>query len=373
MLRPALTLPRRVLMTVDSVGGIWRYALDAARGLAAHGVECLLVGFGPAPASGNRRECESIANVKLVWTDAPLDWMVEDEAALQSVAEALVPLAAEWDADLLHLNVPSQAVGLPDTLPIVVAAHSCVPTWWEALRGGDLPAAWRWQTQYNRRGLDRADIVLAPSASHGATLRRVYGPLARVRVLHHGTSALPSVVPKEDFALAAGRWWDEGKNGACLDGAARQVFWPLVMAGPLDGPNGEHIALAFAETAGELPPEKMAALMRRAALFVAPSRYEPFGLAVLEAAISGAALVLADIPTFRELWGGAAEFVPARDVEGWSRSINMLAKDAERRTWLATRARRLALGKTLERQASGLTKIYSEAISRRVSRLAGVG
>ena len=38
--------------------------------------------------------------------------------------------------------------------------------------------------------------------------------------------------------------------------------------------------------------------------------YEPFGLAVLEAAQAGCALVLSDIPTFRELWDGAAMFVP---------------------------------------------------------------
>ena len=39
--------------------------------------------------------------------------------------------------------------------------------------------------------------------------------------------------------------------------------------------------------------------------------YEPFGLAVLEAAQAGCALVLSDIPTFRELWDGAALFVAA--------------------------------------------------------------
>ncbi len=40
---------RRVLITLDAVGGVWRYALDVARGLESHGVDCLLVGFGPAP------------------------------------------------------------------------------------------------------------------------------------------------------------------------------------------------------------------------------------------------------------------------------------------------------------------------------------
>ena len=56
--------------------------------------------------------------------------------------------------------------------------------------------------------------------------------------------------------------------------------------------------------------------MARAAIFVSSSVYEPFGLAVLEAAGSGAALVLSDIPTFRELWDEAALFAPPGDAAG---------------------------------------------------------
>ena len=50
-------------------------------------------------------------------------------------------------------------------------------------------------------------------------------------------------------------------------------------------------------------------MMARTAVFVSPALYEPFGLAVLEAAQAGCALVLSDIPTFRELWDGVALFV----------------------------------------------------------------
>ena len=53
--------------------------------------------------------------------------------------------------------------------------------------------------------------------------------------------------------------------------------------------------------------------LARQPIFVSTALYEPFGLAVLEAAQAGCALVLSDIPTFRELWDGAARFVPARD------------------------------------------------------------
>ena len=48
---------RRVLITLDAVGGVWRYAIDVARGLEVHDVACLLVGFGPEPDAAQRAEC----------------------------------------------------------------------------------------------------------------------------------------------------------------------------------------------------------------------------------------------------------------------------------------------------------------------------
>ena len=49
MLRDSVNRPQRILMTIDAVGGLWRYGVDLARGLAAQGIACVLVGFGPEP------------------------------------------------------------------------------------------------------------------------------------------------------------------------------------------------------------------------------------------------------------------------------------------------------------------------------------
>ena len=51
---------QRVLMTVDAVGGVWRYALSAARGLAAHGIAVRLLGMGPPPGSDLAAEVATI-------------------------------------------------------------------------------------------------------------------------------------------------------------------------------------------------------------------------------------------------------------------------------------------------------------------------
>jgi glycosyltransferase involved in cell wall biosynthesis len=355
---------RRVLITLDTVGGVWRYAIDGARGLEVHGVDCLLVGFGPAPDAEQRAEC---GRSELVWTHEPLDWTVSEGAALDRGTDMLADLARDWNADILHLNLPSQACGVPDGCPVVVASHSCVPTWWHAVQGTDLPSEWAWQIQRNQTGFQRADAVIAPSKSHAIALDAVYNQLPPVHVIHNATGVEPADEPKEPVILSAGRWWDPGKNGALLDAAAATVAWPVFLAGPLNGPNGQHATFRNVRTPGAMPHADLLALMRRLAIFAAPSRYEPFGLAVVEAAISGAALVLADIPTFRELWSDAALFVSPDDSGGWSRALNEVADNSALRLRLTAAAGARARQFTLSRQSAQLHALYSTLITPAVA------
>ncbi len=348
---------RRVMITLDAVGGVWRYALDVARGLEGHGVDCLLVGFGPEPDAAQRAEC---AGREIVWTGEPLDWTVLDAAALLPGTERLRTLAAAWNADLLHLNLPSQAAGLHTGRPVVVASHSCVPTWWQAVQGTGLPASLAWQFRRNQDGFRRADAVLVPSESHAAALRRVYDVLPPLRVVYNATTVQPaSHCMKDPKILAAGRWWDAGKNGKVLDAAAAASPWPVSIAGPLCSPDGQIAAFHNARTLGNVPHGEVLGMMRRAAIFAAPSRYEPFGLAVAEAAVSGAALVLSDIPTFRELWDGAALFVGVDDSTGWAQAFTTLAADPALRKRLALAAGSRARRYSLPRQAALLHDVYA--------------
>jgi glycosyltransferase involved in cell wall biosynthesis len=352
--------PRRVLITLDAVGGVWRYALDVARGLETHGVTCLLVGFGPEPDAARRTEC---VGRQIVWTGEPLDWTVADSAALQPGVEQIRELARTWNADLLHLNLPSQAVGSTGDLPVVVASHSCVPTWWRSVQGTPLPDSLAWQRDFNRDGFRRANAIVVPSESHGAALSEVYGDLPALRVVHNATTVQPSDRQKDALILSVGRWWDAGKNGATLDAVAADAPWPVLLAGPLTGPDGQSAAYRNVQTVGSLAHDAVLGLMRRSAIFAAPSRYEPFGLAVAEAAISGATLVLSDIPTFRELWDGAALFVGADDIRGWSRAFNTLASDAALRQALTLEASSRAQEFSLPHQAARLYDLYSELVA----------
>ena len=112
----------------------------------------------------------------------------------------------------------------------------------------------------------------------------------------------------------------------------------------------------------------MAERLGATAIYAAPARYEPFGLGILEAAASGCALVLGDIPSLRENWDGAALFVPPNDVGAWRTTLSCLIACDSRREALGTAARRRALDFTRERMATRYAELYCELVSSRVSR-----
>ena len=109
--------------------------------------------------------------------------------------------------------------------------------------------------------------------------------------------------------LTAGRLWDEGKGVAWLDRAVPGLGMPVQAAGPVQGPSGGMAAFPNLTLLGTLDTASMAQASADASVYASMAIYEPFGLAVLEAAQAGCALVLRDIPSARELWDGAAVFV----------------------------------------------------------------
>jgi glycosyltransferase involved in cell wall biosynthesis len=353
---------RRVLMTVDAVGGVWRYAMELARGLLNHKIDVVFAGLGPQPTSHQADEAKRLG--KLVWLDEPLDWIAPDEAAVKHLPAKLAHLAREERADVLHLNLPSQAAGIETDLPLVVVSHSCVVTWWHTMRGEKLPQEWQWMKGQNARGMARADVVVAPSGSHAQAIGECYGQQPKLTVIHNSISAFLHGGEKQPLVFAAGRWWDEGKNGRVLDEAAARTLWPVVMAGSTKGPNGQEISLLNARRAGEIPHRQVLSEVKRAGIVASPSLYEPFGLAALEGARAGAALVLSDIPTYRELWGGAAIFFDPHDAGALAHAVNRLASDSGLRNELAARALARSRRFTPDIQAGRMAELYRELVDR---------
>jgi glycogen(starch) synthase len=299
----------KLLMTADAVGGVWTYSLDLCSALSRHGVEFVLATMGPRPSDQQRSAAAALGNVHLVESDYRLEWVADPWDDVAAAGEWLLDLAASNDVDIVHLNGYSHAA-LPWQRPVVCVAHSCVLTWWLAVYGKLPPQLWDEYRCHVCDGLNSADIVIAPTAAFLKQLSECYLFTRPTRVIRNGRA--PSVYnrhgPRAPIVLACGRTWDAAKNMRVLDDASQDAPWIAYVIGSTAGPEGQVFMPWALRALGEQPSHEVHTLMHQASIFVHPALYEPFGLVVLEAAADGCALVLADIPTLRELWNGAAEF-----------------------------------------------------------------
>lgn len=313
--------PRRILLSADAVGGVWQYSLELAQGFGRRGIAVTLAVLGPPPARDLAARAEAIENLSLVELNAPLDWTATAPDAVERSAESLAVLAAREGAELIHLHSPALAGAARWPAPVVVTAHSCLGTWWRTLRSEPMPPDFAWRVEQTAAGLRAADAVIAPSRSFASALAETYGNDIPIVPIPNGrTPAHPAAVRREALIFTAGRLWDEGKNLIALDRAAALHDLRIFAAGGDTGPHGGTITLPHLARLGRLSDAAIMGWHHRASVYASVAVYEPFGLSVLEAAQAGCALVLSDIPTFRELWDGAAYFVPPDDAEaiGWA-------------------------------------------------------
>lgn len=346
---------KRLLMTADTVGGVWTYALELARALG--GAQVLLAVLGPEPSPAQRLKASLVPGLALTELGGRLEWMEGCGPDLERQGEALLALERDFRPDIVHVNGFAHGA-LPWSSPTLVAAHSCVWSWFRAVRHEDPPAEWRLYIERVRDGVAAADVVTAPSRAFLGDIKGLYRPTAPCRAIHNGRdAALFTPARKEPFILGAGRLWDEAKNVQALIDVAPRLDWLVAVAGPLGGRSP-----GAAMPLGTLAPTELARWMARAAIFAAPVRYEPFGLTALEAALSGCALVLGDIPSQREIWGRDALFV--RDGGELQAALARLIADESLRTGLAARARKRALGYSAQAMAAGYRAAYALAAQR---------
>jgi glycosyltransferase involved in cell wall biosynthesis len=355
-MKPAML---RVLVTTDTVGGVWQYSLDLARGLSKLGIEVVLAVLGPSPSPAQLEAAAGIDGLTLTDTGLSLDWLAEDAPAVIAAGKAIAHLADEVAAGIVHLNTPALAAGALFAVPVVAVQHSCVASWWQAVNATPLPDDFAWRTELVRHGLHAADVVVTPTAAFAEVTQRIYALPEPARAVHNGRT--PLRLPEagaQDFAFTAGRLWDAGKNLATIDAAAATLAVPLHAAGPLRGPNGTAVLFDNIHSLGTLDEDELARWLAPRPVFVSAALYEPFGLAVLEAATAGCPLVLSDIPTFRELWEDAAVFVPPRDERGFRDAIAELVADDLLRSTLGLAASERARRYTPSAMAAQMANIY---------------
>lgn len=361
----------RILITTDVLGGVWSYTEELVDGLEARGHDCALVAFGGEPGRRHRVWLRGHPGLDFTALPYPLEWMPEPEPGLTASIEALRVEVERVRPDVVHLNqfvYGAHGLGAPK----LVVAHSDVITWWRAVEGGDPPEdAWfRRYRRWVREGLRGARMIAAPSAAFAGALAETYA-VDGVRVVHNARSA-DRFRPDDDSerpprVVATGRLWDEAKGARDLIPAAAELGSEaeVVVAGGVEHPAGGDDFPAAAPDiryAGVLSTDEVAALYADARVYAATSRYEPFGLAPLEAVLAGCALVAADIPTFRELWDGCALFYAPGDATALVAALRRALADEALRRVLAERARDRALERYApDRMAAGYESLYRES------------
>ena len=343
---------KRILMTADPIGGVWTYALDLCRALGQHSISVVLATMGGPLRDDQRTSVAELPNVEVETGEFALEWMNNPWRDVDAAGKWLLHLERKFRPDLIHLNGYTHAA-LAWRGPVLVVAHSCVLSWWRAVRGTRDPREWN---EYRRRvaaGLEAADFVIAPSHAMLTTLGQDYGRLPRTGVIPNGRDATQfKPGKKEPFVFSAGRFWDESKNLSALEKAAAQINWPVRVAGSEPGNNG-------IVRLGRLSAREVAAECARASIFCLPARYEPFGLSALEAAFSGCALVLGDIVSLREVWGDAAAFVDPNDSRALALKLQQLIETPRDRNDLARRACQRARRYTIDAMAERYLSLYS--------------
>jgi glycogen(starch) synthase len=360
---------QNIVATADTVGGVWTYALDLAAAMSRRGVRTTLAVHGPAPSDAQRRQAAETGGLQLVELSLPLDWTAQTPDEILSAAGVLRDLAVQSGADLLHLNSPIFAAARYP-LPVVGVIHSSVATWWSAVRTTPMPEDFVWRTQMLGAGLVACDALIAPTAAFADAVSRTHD-VGLPFVVHNGRSRAVVVGSRERqrMVVTSGRLWDPGKNAELLDEVAGLIDAPLVAVGPLEGPNGEKVILRHTEAAGLRPSDALQAILARAPIFASAALYEPFGLGVLEAAIAGCALVLSDIPTFREIWHGAATFLAPHDRKGFANVIQHLLDHPAKAARLGAEAQSRAAALTVDPMVEGTFHVYAAAACRHRRRL----
>jgi len=150
--------------------------------------------------------------------------------------------------------------------------------------------------------------------------------------------------------------------------AANAVGRELIVVGPpKDAELAAELTRRGADVRGYVPKEELVRLYQSAAALVFPSRYEGFGLPVVEAMACGTPVLASDLPALREVGGPATTYCPVGDVDRWtlaaSRLLDERANDAAR--WRMRQAEGIAWARRFDWRAHArtTTDVYREMLA----------
>ncbi len=267
-------------------------------------------------------------------------------------------------ADLVHglVNVLPLAAPCPGVVTVHDLSFVRTP---ETLP----PLKRAYHTALCRASAARAARVIAVSRQTAADLETFWGiPAARISVIHNGVASRFAPQPPagiaalrernnlpERYLLYLGTLEPRKNLDRLLRGYARWVAESpdgaanvaLVLAGARGWYYDEIFrtvtALGLAERVifpGFVPASELPTWYAGAAAFVYPSRFEGFGLPVLEAMACGVPVICSRVPSLLEVAGDAAIAVAPDDAAGFAAALRLVLEQPQLRAQL--RARGLA-------------------------------
>ncbi|HEY8108782.1 MAG TPA: glycosyltransferase family 1 protein [Patescibacteria group bacterium] len=250
--------------------------------------------------------------------------------------------------------------GLPPALsiPTVLTVHDLIPLRGEDELSGQQVATFK---ESFGRSLDNADSVVCITEFTKRELSALCPdfPASKVSVIHNGFDSLTPPKSHDQFLKLQKRYaitepfvlyvgsGTRRKNLPMLAESflkiADSIPHQLVLISKFDRPETlktrKVVESAFAAAGksdrlvctGYVDDVDKTVLLNEADFFVYPSRYEGFGLPLLEAMSLGRAVVCSDILPFREVAGDAAEFTDPGDPDSIAAAMRRLATDETRR------------------------------------------
>ena len=273
------------------------------------------------------------------------------DLTLPAVAAAREPVDV---LHYLHVAFPPFTPGSPVVINLLDAIPWVVP-------GYRLPKPY---DLLERRAVRRADLVLTLSESAREDIESVFGlPRAKIRVIPLGGPALdPEPSSKEPYFLFVGGTEKRKNLGAVLDAFASIDGFELRVVGantasPVHDSKREQSGVRWL---GHVSEEELVELYRHAAALVFPSRYEGFGLPILEAMARRTPVIASNASSIPEVARGGAILVDPDDVEGLRDAMRRVGADAGLREELTRRGVEVVSGFDWDDTARDTVAAYEE-------------